>query len=245
MSLINDNVIVIEDYRSRLVYYSTEGAHIRNLPTAKAGVRRVYLDSRGNILGINTVRDGENSRYELSKYDPDLNLLHTLGSTPTPSVSTEGFNPLSGSIYYRFDKDDHVVWGVPDHYEIRICDTTGRLAQIITREYDPVEITEEEKKEAAEGIPQGIKLLIPKYHDAFQWFTTDDEGRILVMTWERIQGNDGYFYDVFDAQGRYLAKIPLKFRPFLIKSKKFYTVREDEEGFHVIKRYNVNWSIDE
>jgi hypothetical protein len=245
MGLTNRNVIVIEDLRNRLVYFSTEGEHIRNLPTAKTAVRRISVDSRSNILGIVTVRDGENSRYELSKYDPDLNLLHTLGSAPTPSASTEGFNPFSGSIYYRFDKDDRVVWGIPDHYEIRICDTTGRLAEKITKEYDPVEITEEEKKEAAEGIPQGIKLTIPKYHNAFQWFATDDEGRIFVRTWERIPGNEGYFYDVFDLEGRYIAKIPLKFRPFLIRKKKFYTVTEDEDGFHIVKRFTVNWRIDE
>lgn len=248
MGLTNGNEIVIEDYRNRLVYYSTEGEHIQDLPIAKTGVRRITVDSRGDVLGIVTVRDGESSRYELNRYDPDLNLLHNLGSTATPSSSNEGFNPFSGSIYYTFDKDDRVVWGVPDQYAIKICDTTGNLIKKITKEYDPVEITEEEKKEVEEEmqeIPEEIKLAIPKYHNAFQWFTADDEGRIFVMTRESIQGSQGRYYDVFDSEGRFIAKIPLKFRPFLIKKNKIYSVTEDEDGFHVVKRFRMNWRIGE
>ena len=245
MSLTDQDEIVIEDYRNHLVYFSTKGEFVRNLPLAKSGVRRVIIDSIGNILGIVIVRDGENSHYELNKYNPDLNLLHTLGITPTPSASTEGFNPFSGSIYYRFDKDLRVVWATPDLYEIKICDTTGNLVKKISKEYDPVEITEEEKKEAAEETPPGIKLAIPKYHNPLQWISTDDEGRIFVMTWERTQESDGYYYDVFDAEGRYLAKIPLKFRPHLIKNNKFYQVTEDEDGFHIVKRFKVSWKMSE
>ena len=52
-----------------------------------------------------------------------------------------------------------------------------------------MEITEEEIKKATEGLPQRLKLSIPKYHPAYRWFASDDEGRIFVMTQER--GNDG------------------------------------------------------
>jgi hypothetical protein len=244
MNLTNGNEIVIEDYRNRLIYYSMEGEHIQDLPIAKTGVRRIAVDSGGNVLGIVVVRDEESSHYELNRYDPDLNLLHNLDSTPTPSASSEGFNPFRGSIYYAFDKYDRVVCGVSDGYEIKIFDTAGNLARTITRDYDPVEITEEEKKEVEEEmreIPEEIKLAIPKYHSAFQWIMTDDEGRIFVMTEERPSGRKGYYHDVFDSEGRYLAKLPLDFRPHLIKKNHFYTVAEDRDGFHIVKRYRANW----
>ena len=60
-----------------------------------------------------------------------------------------------------------------------------------------------------------------------------------------MQGGEGYCHDVFDSEGRYLAKIPLVFRPFVIKKNKFYTVTEDEDGFHIVKRYKANWMFDE
>ena len=245
IGLTDRDEIIVEDYRSHLAYFSKEGEFIRNLPIAKTRVARVAVDSRGDILGIVIVRDEESSHYELNRYDSDLNLLHNLGSTATPSSSKEGFNPFRGSIYYTFDKDDRVVWGVSDRYEIKICDTKGNLVKKITKEYDPVEITEEEKKEVEEEMPPDIKLAIPKYHSAMQWIMTDDEGMIYVMTHERIRGSKGYYHDVFDSEGRFMAKIPFQFRPQLIKKKKFYTVTEDEEGFHVVNRFNVNWRIDE
>jgi hypothetical protein len=245
MGLTNRNEIVIEDYRNRLAYYSTEGEHIRDLPIAKTRVARVKVDSRGNILGIVIKRDEEDSRYEVQKFDPEMNLIHTLDSTPTPSADNQGFNPFRGSIYYAYDKDDRVITGISDRYEIKIYDTTGNLIKKIRREYDPVEITEEEKKEATESMPPDLKLVMPKYHSAYQWLMTDDEGRIFVMTQERIPGERGYYHDVFDTEGRYLAKIPFKFRPFLIKNKNYYTVQEDEDGYHVVKRYKAHWSISE
>ncbi len=245
IGLTNRDEIVIEDFRSHLAYFSTDGEFIRNLPMTKTGVSRISLDSHGNILGIVIMRDKESPRYELQKFDPEMNPVHALDSTPTPSASNEGFIPFKGSIYYTFDKDDRVVCGIPDRYEIKIFDAEGNLAKKITRDYDPLEITEEEKKEAEEETPQGIKLAIPKYHNAYQWIMTDDEGRIFVMTQERAPEGKGYCHDVFDSEGRYLAKIPLEFRPFLIKKNKFYTVMENEDGFHLVKRYQANWRLDE
>jgi len=245
MGLAPDGEIVIEDYRSHLVYFTPEGEFIRNLPLAKTGVRRVAIDSRGNILGIVIVREKDNSRYEIQKFDPEMNLMHVLDSTPIPSESSDSINPFVGLIYYTFDKDDRVVCGAPDQYEIKTFSSTGNLVQKITRDYDPVEITEQDKKEIEKEMPPGIKLIIPKHYGAFQWIMTDDEGRIFVMTEERSPENRGYFHDVFDAQGRYLAKIPLAFRPIVIKKNKFYSVTEDEDGFHVIKRYNALWRFDE
>lgn len=245
IGMANRDEIVVEDSRSSLVYYSTAGEYSRNLPITKTGVARITVDSQGYILGIVIKRDKEDPRYEIQKFDPEMNFIHSLDSTPTPSADNEGFNPFSGSIYYAFDKDDRVVCGVSNRYEIKIFDTTGNLVKKITKEYDPVEITEEEKKKTKEEMPPELKLVMPKYHSAFRWISTDDEGRIFVMTNERIPGSDGYFHDVFDSEGRYLAKIPFEFRPHLIKKKKFYTVTEDKDGFHIVKRFNVNWGMDE
>jgi outer membrane protein assembly factor BamB len=235
--------IVVEDFRSRLVYFSPEGEYTRNISMIKTGISRIVIDSSGNILGLVIMRDKENPRYELQKFDPEMNFIHALDSTPTPSASSEGFNPFRGSIYYAFDKDDRVVCGVPDRYEIKIFDTGGNLVKKIKRDYDPVEITEEEKKEVEKEMPPEIKLAIPKYHIAFQWIMTDDEGRILVMTQERLSETEGYYYDVFDPEGRYCAKIPLTFRPLVIKKNKFYSVKEDEDGFHTVRRYKAVWRM--
>lgn len=69
----------------------------------------------------------------------------------------------------------------------------------------------------------------------------DDEGRIFVQTYEKTSNENGYFYDVFDSESKYIAKIPLKVRPRVWKKNKLYTVEEDEVGYQYVKRYKVTW----
>jgi len=69
----------------------------------------------------------------------------------------------------------------------------------------------------------------------------DDAGRIFVQTYEKTIDESGYYYDVFNSEGKYIAKIPLKTQPRVWKRGKLYTIEEEEEGYQVVKRYKVNW----
>ena len=162
-------------------------------------------------------------------------------SEQIPSSSAEGFNPFGASLWCDINKNDQVVYSYPDNYEIKIFDKDGDMIKKIMKEYDPVEITEEEIKELTESMPQDMKLSIPKYHSAYRRFITDDEGRIFVMTLERVADGEGYYYDVFDSEGKYIVKIPLKSWPFVLKKNKLCTVEADEEGYQLVKRYKVIW----
>jgi len=46
-------------------------------------------------------------------------------------------------------------------------------------------------------------------------------------------------YDIFDHEGRYLARQPLAGRLWLGRMSDFYAVDEDDEGFPVLKKYAV------
>jgi hypothetical protein len=84
-------------------------------------------------------------------------------------------------------------------------------------------------------------MNVPKSHTGFYYFRVDEEGRIFVRTWEKTKDKRGYFYDVFDPEGKYIAKIPLSGYLKLWVKGKLYTAEETEDGFPVIKRYNVIW----
>jgi hypothetical protein len=43
--------------------------------------------------------------------------------------------------------------------------------------------------------------------------------------------------------GKYMAKISLKSRPYVIKKNKLYTIEEDNEGYQIVKRYKITWKI--
>ena len=103
---------------------------------------------------------------------------------------------------------------------------------------------EEEIKErfgGPEGIAPGVKLSWNEHHNAFIYLSIDDEGRIFTRTYEKVSESDVYYYDVFDTEGKYIAKVTLGARPQTWKHGKLYTIEEDEEGFQLVKRYNVIW----
>jgi hypothetical protein len=52
-----------------------------------------------------------------------------------------------------------------------------------------------------------------------------------------------YLYDVFDAEGRLIGRIPLMGTPLVMKKGKLYSLEEDEDGFQIVKRYALKWLI--
>ena len=240
--LITDrNEIAVENLRRGINFYTLEGDFLRELLTAKAGSLGMDMDSKYNLFGTLIVRDEENPRYELVKFDPEMNRVCSFGSSPLPDE--RNFNPFGGSFVYAICYDDYVVFGDPRSYEIHVYDPLCKLVKKILKDYDPVEIPKEEKERVMERMPPDIKISIPKYHNPYNWFTIDDESRIFVQTNELAEGGEEIYYDIFDEEGKYLIKIPLISTPRLIKNNKLYTVESDKEGFLTVKRYQVDWGI--
>ena len=143
-------------------------------------------------------------------------------------------------ITFDLDKDDNIVFGYPETYEINICDPAGKTVRKITRIFKPVEISVDEKEEVGNRqLPPGYTFDIPKSHSAFQGILVDDQSRIYVCTWEKDDGK--YYYDIFTAEGKYLVKVLLNFTPMVIKEDKIYAIETDEEGYQKIKQYQVSW----
>jgi hypothetical protein len=118
----------------------------------------------------------------------------------------------------------------------------------ISKEYDPVRITEQEKIEyyeshyGQEEPPEGMELSWDSHHNPFIYLSIDDEGRVFVRTYEKAP-NGQYYYDVFNSKGKYIAKIPLEHRPRVWKKNRLYAVSEDQQGYHQVRRYSVSWNL--
>lgn len=87
VSITRQNELVVDDFRSRLVFFSLDGEFKKNLKVATIGLLRINMDSEGNLFGLAIVEEEENPRYELKKFDSELNYLHSLGSSPLPSAN--------------------------------------------------------------------------------------------------------------------------------------------------------------
>jgi len=247
MDIISEKEIMICDLpNNRISFYSLQGELLKEV--SKGTYFRLYNpipDSNRNFIGSMRFRIEEKSVDELMKFDSNFRLLFTIDKleyTDEPNVIYR-FPPF---IFFTVLEDDKVLWGNWLNYHLQIANEEGRVTRKIIKDYDPVIITDEEKERDIKErfgdavVPPDSKLIYPKYYPAFYHLSTDDEGRIFVQTFERTE-EGSHYYDIFDSEGKYIAKIPLKVRPRTWKKNKLYTIEEDEEGFQMVKRYKVTW----
>jgi len=237
--------ILINDRGARNFHFFTLGGeYIRSIYQGR--MSRPQVDTQNNIVARQTVMDAAEVRFVLTKFDPGLNDLFEIFSYEY-EINPNIYNVYPPQCFWGIRSDDSIVWGYADKYEFQILDRNGQVIKKIIKDHNPVEITEEDKQEwirfafGDSGVPSGAKVSWKKYHNAFQFLNIDNEGRIFVQTYEKTADGIGYYYDVFNSEGKYIAKIPLKIRPQVIKKNKLYTIEEDEEGYQKIKRYKVTW----
>ncbi len=235
----NKNELVVEDFDKRcLLFFSNEGEYIKTLKSGGMLLLGSTIDSKGNIISSTLKLSQSNPEYKLTKYNSNFKPLFKIGIMPYQNL--RNFNPFASTYTWAVTKNDNIIYGYSNKYELLVFDSTGKIIKRIKKEYDPVKITELEKEEEIKKVPSFVSFDFPETHSAFQSIKLDDEGRIYVKTWKKIF-EENYYFDIFDATGRYIAEVYLKEKPHLFKKGKLYSVEEDEDGFHVLKRYKVTW----
>jgi hypothetical protein len=160
---------------------------------------------------------------------------------PYPMAGAD--NPVGPRLHWTVTSKDEVIIGYPKNYEFLFYGENGKLLKKITRIYDPVKLTAKEREAAIKSVPPTKTPAVSEYHSAYDRLFVDDEGHLFVQTWERQPVHNSWLYDVFDAEGRFMAKVVFKGSPLLIKRKKLYSIEEDEDGYQVVKRYQVDWQF--
>jgi hypothetical protein len=250
LQVTHNNEIVIGDAANqRLMFFSLEGEFLREMSTAlKAqGLVLPLFDSQGDIIGQQVVVTEESQILrEVRKYDSELNSLFTITSIDITSIVQGKINPFELVFFYQLGKDNDIYCSNPNEYEIKVLNTDGKLVKRILKDYDSVKVTEKDKEEFFERVgevPAQVKdrIEFPKVYPAYQYFTLDEERRLFVRTFEKGKEEGEFFLDVFDVEGRYIAKIPFRGEPRAWKGNKLYAVEEDEDGFQILKVYSVQW----
>ena len=242
------NELIVEGLMSRrLDYFSLAGVYIKRVSIAQANIAEVNMDSTGTIYGVSSIQDRNNPRIELKKFDRNLRVLGTLDMVPKWNHERDGYNPFVGGIQQHILPGDQVLIGSNRKYELKVFDSQARLIKIIQKEYEAARVTKEDIEEREKGMiykggsgpgPQYVKFLPP-----FMSFMTDDKGWIFVRLNERTKDRKYSLYDIFDAEGKCLAKQVFRFWPVLWKKGKLYAVEENEDGNQFLKRYNVIWKF--
>ncbi len=239
-------ILVNDSSARKLHFFTLDGKFLRAVSQTKMFLfSSPKADQKGNIVAGYMIA-GQEVIYDLKKFDSQLKDLFTIFSTRI--LKYPYLNPFIPRCYWEVTKEDNIIWGFPDKYELQVLNPDGKLLKKIVKDHTPVKITQEEKDDwikerygGYEKVPSETKLLWDKYHSAFIFLSLDEEGRIFARTYEKAADGKTYYYDVFDSEGKYIAKIPLKARPIVWKTDKLYTIEEDEKGFQMVKRYQVGW----
>jgi hypothetical protein len=253
LGIFQGNKIVINDQtNAKFIFYSREGEFLKEIPMGKYRfITRFKVDSEGCFYAISRTFDEAKITYELKKFSPALDPLATFASFEemrTPQV-VQAFSPPN---FIQMTRDENIVWLDPLRYELTLMNREGKALRRIIKDWDPVKITEAQEKRLVQqtwgdrGIRPGIKFEVPKHFPPARTFYVDDENRIFVRTYDYINkdGDQLDRYDVFDPEGRYIAKFyhPRAETFQAIRNNKIYVRVEDElYGTDLLRRYSLIW----
>jgi len=246
-----DNELFVNNRgQTRLTFFDLDGNFLRQISTHNM-IRFMLpkVDSRGNIIAGYMKMEDELTAY-ITKFDSELEPILTLAKVPTrtqPPVINFFENQRLINLHWDIFKDDHIILGEIFDYTFYIYTPDGKLVKKIITDYEGIKISGEDKDKLIKEefgdnpISSRIKLEFPKNLPPWRQFTCDEEGRIIVRSYENAGEGKGVFYDIFDPEGKYIARIALKTIPRFWKSNKLYTIGLDDDDFPVVKRYRVIW----
>ncbi len=246
-----NNILVFDPGNKRLGVYTPDGKCLKEIPLGKLFPDPARIDTEGNIWAIIMSRDSAKKIYQLIKYDLKLHPLAT-----SASVSAEA-GPAHNNVYPEwlvFEKygKGGWIWAFTAKYELMIMDNQGTIKKKIVKNYRPAKVSESRKKDYIERVKKSLgedaqyilpNLVFPSDFPPIVSFRTDEKGRVFVRTYEmNMQGN--IFFDVFDAEGRYICRFshPDREKLFAVRNDEaYFLIQENEEGLPLIKRYQLLW----
>jgi hypothetical protein len=242
--LATDEIVV--SCPSRLSFFGPKGDLRREIPSGGLVLMDTRLDSSGDIFGFDYVMEATGGgNYELCKFDSALKKLSVVETSPLPNVARDGFDPFFPVLRWAMLPGDQMVCGYAAKPELSIHDVNGRLIRKILMDVESIPIAEQDIKERTAGTPPDIikNMKVPKYYPSFRYIVADDEGKIYVLSWERPPGRKGYYFDVFDAEGKYIVRSVIPVIGPYIRRGFLYASEETSDGYPVLKRYKIRWNL--
>jgi hypothetical protein len=247
-----DKVVIFDRPNGKFIFFNRDGELLNEVPLGKnRSLTRFAVDSEGCFYSVLTSFDGTKVTGEFKKFSPAFEPLATFASFDvkrTPQV-IPAFSP---PLFIRMTREENLVWLDPFHYALTIFSREGKVLRKIIKDCEPMKISEADRQRLVQeiwgdqGIRPGYKFDVPKHFPPVRSFYVDDENRIYVWTYEYItkEGNPLMRYDVFDPEGRYMAKFyhprvegPQAFR----KNKMYVRVEEEVYGMDCLRRYGMIW----
>jgi hypothetical protein len=244
-------LLVEDSLNRRLSYFSLNGKFLRQQSMGLGlGLSGIMMDRNGRIVARSMTFEGGKIGFEIKTYDKDLKPGKTLAKVEVADLGKLKMDPLSraAEIIFAPDGRGRIFMGSSKGYLIRVIDFDGRLLRTIEREFDPVPVSKEDRDKflklfggtaAGAGVNLKDRIVLPDVYPPYSDFIVNRDGRLLVQTYEKGTRAKERFYDVFDAEGRYLARTPAVANFMVWRDDRLYGVVENEDGFMILKCFRV------
>jgi hypothetical protein len=234
--------LVVANLRLRcLTFFNNKGTFLRDLRLQVPNYAVARLDSMGRICAAGSGFEIGKPYYEtrIATLTPEGSPASVLARAPGQVKDRIGIGFPNMS--WAFDFYDNLVVGLSEDYEMQVFKAgIYDLFMRIRKEFDPIPISDEELRQFKKPEYSSMPFDFAKLHAAFWNLFTSDRGHLFVATWEKAE-NGKFIHDVFDKEGRLVARMPFKSRGVKIAGDKYYALEEDEDGYQYVKRYKVVW----
>ena len=276
-----DNNLYITDWSNRRIsFFDRNGQYLKQIRLQER-YENPYINSKGFIVANkwHMAQEGnvQKQRHLYGLFDEKFNLVAELFKdeieTPMPTgtnvsaladflsnaFSIMAFRPLGRIV---LADDDFIYFGYPEKYEINVYSPEGKLARKITRDFEPIPVSEKDKEGFIEYVKENFsapvftedikdrglkKIKFPKHKTAYQSFTLMENGWLAVIN--NFVLDEYTLFDIFDQEGKYIAHFKIteitfaaegflgEFQ-FFFKNGKAYAVITEEE-YKFVKKYNI------
>jgi len=251
-----NEVAVTNEGNNRLTIFDADGQLLREVPMIP-GLLAVIPLANGNYFlwdRVPSERPGVLLEFPMTLAGPDLKTIKNLDTgiieNPMSGEQLRGTYHLQSWSVSR----DKIFTGHQDRgYDIFIYDLEGRPVRKIRKEYKPVPVPEAHKREFLKQFesPQLKDIIGRVYFPAamppFIGFTSDEEGRLYVLTYETGEQPGEFIFDIFNSDGVFILRKPIKlFQNFIgmfikVRNGRLYCVQEKESGYKEFRVYRMIW----
>ena len=175
-------------------------------------------------------------------------------------ISTLYF-PYSDDVRWDVTPDGRIIIGFSENYELEIYDCSGKKISTITHAYEPVKITEKDKKDYFDSLefyrmgerlkdpPEYITKYteFPKHKPVFNNILVDSEVNIWIVLNRDQQDEKRKRFEVFDPTGKFISRVmiegdavfPDNRNAYILHNGTFLLIETGEDDLYRIIRYKI------
>jgi hypothetical protein len=244
VSYAGHQIGILDIAANKFVVFTNTWECIKETPLGTYSLISALMDDTGRIYGNSLVFSDNAVTTTLAKYDSGMKREATIAEISEKIIGPK-INALPTRIAFGLMSGDRLAWAFTEKYEISIVDSDSKTVRKIVKDCNRLRVTEKDKEDMIkmEWGDSPPDLVFPDSFPSFRSLIADEKGFIYVRTYEK-DDRDRYRYDVFDADGLYIARffLPSSERLAEARSGKLYClIEENEAGIPQIKRYSLEW----